>query len=122
MTGKHSKGDSKMISASDLAKEAKTGEMTNEQAQTFLDSVLKTIMGKVASGDEVRLMGFGTFSLKHTKERQLMNPGTRKMMTVPAKSLPKFKPGSAFKTATMENREEEAAPVVGKKPAKKAKA
>lgn len=110
-----------MISASDLAKEAKGEDFTNEQAVGFLDSILKTIIAKVSAGEEVRLMGFGTFSLKHTKERQSMNPATKKMMTVPAKSLPKFKPGSAFKTAALgeEKPKVVAAPA---KPAKKAKA
>lgn len=90
-----------MLSASELAKEAK-GELplTNEQAEQFLNSALSTIVTKVAAGEEVRLLGFGTFSLKHTKERQSMNPATRKMMTVPAKSLPKFKPHTKFKDTT----------------------
>lgn len=90
-----------MLSASELAKEAK-GELTltNEQAESFLNNALGIIVSKVASGEEVRLLGFGTFSLKHTKERQSMNPATRTMMTVPAKALPKFKPHTKFKDTT----------------------
>lgn len=90
-----------MLSASELAKVAKGElELTNEQAETFLSNVLNTIVEKVAAGEEVRLMGFGTFSIKHTKERQSMNPSTRQMMTVPAKSLPRFKPHNKFKDTT----------------------
>ena len=90
-----------MLSASELAHEAK-GELglTNEQAETFLNNALGIIVQKVAAGEEVRLLGFGTFNLKHTKERQSMNPATKKMMTVPAKSLPRFKPHTKFKDTT----------------------
>lgn len=102
-----------MLSASELAKEAKgETDLTNEQAEQFLSNALSLIVKKVAMGEEVRLLGFGTFSLKHTKERQSMNPATKQMMTVPAKSLPKFKPHTKFKDITN-------APKAGK--AKKAK-
>lgn len=104
-----------MLSTSELAREAK-GELdiTDAQAEAFLGKALSIVVAKVAAGEEVRLHNFGTFSLKQTKERQSMNPATRKMMTVPAKSLPRFKAFKQFKDATNVPKKAKA------KPAKKA--
>jgi len=43
------------------------------------------------------LTGFGTFTVIKRKSRVGVNPATGKKMTIPAKSVPKFKPGKALK-------------------------
>ncbi|MCP3952446.1 MAG: HU family DNA-binding protein, partial [Desulfobacterales bacterium] len=46
--------------------------------------------------DKVTLIGFGTFSTSERAERQGKNPQTGKAMTIPAKTVIKFKAGKAL--------------------------
>ena len=48
----------------------------------------------VAKGDKVTLVGFGTFSTVKRPERTAKNPRTGAPITIPAKTIAKFKPGS----------------------------
>ncbi|MCR4620504.1 MAG: HU family DNA-binding protein [Clostridiales bacterium] len=49
------------------------------------------------AGDEVRLMGFGTFGTKQSKERVSRNPSNGEMITVPAQTKPYFKFAKSYK-------------------------
>jgi DNA-binding protein HU-beta len=50
-------------------------------------------------GDEVRLVGFGTFSVSNRKASTGRNPRTGEAMTIKASSQPKFKAGKGLKDA-----------------------
>lgn len=62
-----------------------------------LESVLGTIGNALASGDQVKLTGLGTFKLKETKARQARNPKTGEAVAVPAKKVLRFVPGKELK-------------------------
>ena len=53
----------------------------------------------LADGDEVRLVGFGTFEVKRREARMGRNPKTKEAIPIPASKVPAFKPGKALKEA-----------------------
>ena len=80
---------SELISA--IAKEA---GLTKADAQKALNAFLKVTSDALKKGDAVRLVGFGTWSVKERKARKGRNPQTKKEITIPAKKVVKFKAGS----------------------------
>jgi DNA-binding protein HU-beta len=77
-----------------IATETKT---TKAQAERFLDVTLENIKKTVKKGDEVKLVGFGTFTKAKRKARMGRNPQTGKAIKIPAAWFPKFRPGAEFK-------------------------
>lgn len=72
-------------------------EMTKAQTEKLLDATLETIRRSVKKGDEVKLVGFGTFIKAKRKARIGRNPQTGKAIKIPACNYPKFRAGSDFK-------------------------
>lgn len=72
-------------------------KMTKAQAERFLDTTLDTIKKTVKKGDEVKLVGFGTFAKAKRKARMGRNPQTGKAIKIPAAWAPKFRAGQEFK-------------------------
>ncbi len=64
-----------------------------------VDAMLESIAGALKDGDEVRLPGFGTFSVKQRKASEGRNPRTGEPIQIPAPKLPKFKAGKILKEA-----------------------
>jgi DNA-binding protein HU-beta len=62
-----------------------------------LDQTLETIKKVVAKGDDVKLVGFGTFSRGKRKARTGRNPQTGAAISIPACKVPRFKAGKEFK-------------------------
>ena len=71
--------------------------MTKVQSEQILDAALEVICSTVAKGDEVKLVGFGTFSRAMRKARQARNPRTGSTVSVPGGKVPRFKPGKDFR-------------------------
>ena len=63
------------------------------------DTVLEVITSALKRGDEVRLVGFGNFSVTRRKPSIGRNPRTGEPMQIKASSQPKFRPGKALKDA-----------------------
>ena len=72
-------------------------KMTKAQTERMLDATLETIRKSVKKGDEVKLVGFGTFTKAKRKARVGRNPQTGKAIKIPAAWYPKFRPGAEFK-------------------------
>ena len=68
------------------------------QIEKVLDTTLDCIKKTVKKGDEVKLVGFGTFTKAKRKARMGRNPQTGKAIKIPAAWFPKFRPGAEFKT------------------------
>ncbi|MCH2533329.1 MAG: HU family DNA-binding protein [Bdellovibrionales bacterium] len=81
-----------------IEKIAKATDMTKADTERFLDTTLDTIKKSVKKGDEVKLVGFGTFAKQKRKARTGRNPQTGKAIKIPAAWYPKFRPGSEFKS------------------------
>ncbi len=64
-----------------------------------VDAMLNSISGALKDGDEVRLPGFGTFSVRQRKASEGRNPRTGEPIQIPASKIPKFKAGKSLKEA-----------------------
>lgn len=60
----------------------------------MVDAVLHGLQSELAAGNDVRIVGFGTFSAVHREARNARNPQTGMAMEVPAKTVVRFKAGS----------------------------
>ncbi len=68
-------------------------------ASRAVESVFDTITRALQRGDEVRLVGFGTFSCTRRKASTGRNPRTGEPMQIRESTQPKFKPGKGLKDA-----------------------
>lgn len=73
--------------------------MTKSQSEALLDATLEVIRKAVSKGEEVKLVGFGTFSRASRKSRPGRNPKTGAPVQIPGTQIPRFKPGKEFKTS-----------------------
>jgi DNA-binding protein HU-beta len=80
-----------------IEKIATDTEMTKAQTERLLDATLEIIRKSVKKGDDVKLVGFGTFTKAKRKARTGRNPQTGKTIKIPAAWYPKFRPGADFK-------------------------
>jgi Bacterial nucleoid DNA-binding protein len=74
-------------------------DISKASAGKALDSVLEAITGALKKGDQVSLVGFGTFSVKHRPARTGRNPQTGKEIQIAAANVPGFKAGKSLKDA-----------------------
>lgn len=74
----------------------KTG-FTKSDTQKFLNAYIESIQKALRQGNEVQLVGFGTFKVTSRKARTGRNPQTGKELKIPAKNVPSFRPGKALK-------------------------
>ena len=73
--------------------------LTKSDATKAVEGVFDAITGALKKGDEVRLVGFGTFSVAKRKASTGRNPRTGEPMTIKASAQPKFKAGKGLKDA-----------------------
>ena len=73
--------------------------LTKADGAIAVDSMLDSITGALKKGNEVRLTGFGTFSVAHRKASEGRNPRTGEKIKIPASKQPKFKAGKTLKQA-----------------------
>ena len=73
--------------------------LSKADATKAVDSVFDRITGFLRFGNEVRLVGFGTFSVAHRKATTGRNPRTGETIPIPARNQAKFKAGKALKAA-----------------------
>ena len=66
-------------------------------ATKAVEGVFEAISAALKKGDEVRLVGFGTFSTSKRKASTGRNPRTGEPMKIKASTQPKFKPGKGLK-------------------------
>lgn len=74
---------------------ADTGS-TKDHTEKMLNAIFGHIGGHLFVGEDVRISGFGTFSLKKTPARTGRNPSTGATIAITAKVKPVFKPGADF--------------------------
>ena len=73
--------------------------LSKSDSANAVDSMLDSIAGALKGGNEVRLVGFGTFSVSHRQASEGRNPRTGERIQIPASKQPKFKAGKALKDA-----------------------
>ena len=78
---------------------ASSTELKKSEATKTVDAVFDTIAGALEKGDEVRLVGFGTFSVAERAASEGRNPRTGEKISIAASRQAKFKPGKTLKDA-----------------------
>jgi DNA-binding protein HU-beta len=73
--------------------------LSRNDAVKAVESVFSGITDALKQGDEVRLVGFGTFSVSKRKASTGRNPRTGEPMSISESSQPKFKAGKTLKDA-----------------------
>ena len=73
--------------------------LSKADAGKAVDAVFDSITGSLKSGTEVRLVGFGTFSVTRRQASRGRNPRTGEPIQIPASNQPKFKAGKGLKEA-----------------------
>lgn len=71
--------------------------LSKADAAKAVDGVFSTVAGALRRGDDVRLVGFGTFSVVNRKASVGRNPRTGATIQIPASRQPKFKAGKGLK-------------------------
>ena len=73
--------------------------LTKADAGRAVDGVFDSIASALASGDDVRIVGFGSFSVANRAASTGRNPRTGEEIQIPASKQPKFKAGAPLKSA-----------------------
>jgi len=76
---------------------AESADISKAAAGRALDAMTTSITGALKKGDQVTLIGFGTFSVKERAARTGRNPQTGAEIKIPASKVPGFKAGKALK-------------------------
>ncbi|MBK13924.1 MAG: DNA-binding protein HU [Porticoccaceae bacterium] len=74
-------------------------DISKASAGRALDSALDAITTALQNGEQVSLIGFGTYSVKHRAARTGRNPQTGAEIEISAANVPSFKAGKALKDA-----------------------
>ena len=82
-----------------VASVAGSSGLSKADSAKAVDSVFDSITGALRSGSEVRLVGFGTFSVANRAATTGRNPRTGEPIHIPASKQPKFKAGKGLKSA-----------------------
>ena len=75
---------------------AETG-VTKKQADEVISAALAAITSALKDGDKVQLIGFGTFEVKETAEREGRNPKTGEAIKIAASKKPTFSASKVLK-------------------------
>lgn len=76
---------------------AEGADLSKAAATRALDSLIEAVTSELKKGDQVSLVGFGTFAVKHRPARTGRNPQTGKEIQIAASNVPSFKPGKGLK-------------------------
>ena len=78
---------------------AQSAGLTKEQAAKAVNAFTESVQGALQRGDDVVLVGFGTFSVKERAARTGRNPKTGETLEIAASKVPSFKAGKGLKDA-----------------------
>ena len=78
---------------------ADKADLPKIKAQEAVEAIFETIKSNLKNGEEVRLVGFGTFTVSSRAATTGRNPRTGEAIKIPASKQPKFKAGKELKDA-----------------------
>jgi DNA-binding protein HU-beta len=82
-----------------ISKVAADAKLSKGDAGEAIEATLGNIIKALQRGDEVRLVGFGTFSVSYRPASQGRDPRTRAPISIPASKNARFKAGKTLKSA-----------------------
>jgi len=105
------KGHRRVNKSGLVAEVAKRVDKNKADVARVLDAAMAVIRDTVAKGERVALVGFGTFERQRRNKRLARNPRQPDVTyTVPARDVPAFAPGQAFRQAVAGKRRRTAKP------------
>lgn len=78
---------------------ADAAELSKADAASAVDAVIEVIKATLKNGDNLSLVGFGTFEVRERAARTGRNPRTGEAIQIKASKIPSFKAGKALKDA-----------------------
>jgi len=82
-----------------VAAVADEAKISKGDAQSAVDAVFSVITRELKKGGDVRLVGFGNFSVARREASTGRNPQTGAQVQIPARNVPKFSAGKGLKDA-----------------------
>jgi DNA-binding protein HU-beta len=82
----------------------KRTDLRPRDVSAVVDSLIEVVRDRVARGERVVLSGFGSFERVRRNARTGRNPHTREAVKIPARTVPWFRPGMAFREAVAAKR------------------
>ena len=82
-----------------IEKVAQSADIPKTKAAEAVDAVIGAIKASLKKGDDVRLVGFGTFTVSPRAATTGRTPRTGEPIKIPASKQPKFKAGKELKQA-----------------------
>ncbi len=77
-----------------IAAVADKSGLSKADSQKAIEAFQDVVADVLKAGDQLALLGWGTFSVKENAERQGVNPRTKEKITIAAKKVVKFKAGA----------------------------
>lgn len=78
---------------------AKAADISKAAAERAVSAMIDAVVKAVSKGDQVTLVGFGTFKSAKRAARTGKNPKTGEPLKIAATTVPKFSAGAGFKAA-----------------------
>lgn len=78
---------------------AKMTQHSKAQTEEMFDAFMAVVQNALTSGNNVQMIGFGTFAVEERAARVGRNPANGEELKIPAKKVVKFKVGSKLKDA-----------------------
>ena len=78
---------------------AESANLSKADAERAIDALFKVVKAALKSGEDVSLVGFGTFTVRTRAARSGRNPRTGETINIAASKVPAFKAGKALKDA-----------------------
>lgn len=78
---------------------AEKAEITKKDAEKTLKAFEEVVTEELVNGNDIKMIGFGTFSITERAAREGINPQTKESINIPASKVPKFKAGTNLKSA-----------------------
>jgi DNA-binding protein HU-beta len=82
-----------------IEKVAGAANVSKKDATNVVNALLEEIKTALQSGEQITIVGFGSFKVVDRPEREARNPRTGEKIEVPASKVPKFVPGKGLKNA-----------------------
>ncbi len=78
---------------------ASAASLSKADAAKAVDALIDVVADTLKKGDQVTVVGFGTFLVRKRDARSGRNPRTGETIQIPASNVPSFKAGKALKDA-----------------------
>nr|WP_255653940.1 HU family DNA-binding protein [Arsenophonus apicola] len=82
-----------------ISKVAEKSGLSKKDAEKAVNAFIEAVTESLKSGNDVQLIGFGSFQVKQRAARDGKNPKTGKPLKIAAANVPSFKAGQRLKEA-----------------------